>query len=275
MIRTVLRTEHVTMQFGGVIAVNDLNIVVKEHEIIALIGPNGAGKTTAFNDITGVYTPTKGRVIYTKTNGQEIDITGKKPSEIAQLGIARTFQNIRLFKDLSVYENVLIAKHLHLKSNFVSATFRLPGYKKEEEAMRADVERLLKEVKLWDVRNEKASSLPYGKQRYLEIVRALATEPQLLLLDEPAAGMNPKETAELTDFIRQIRDRFKLTIFMIEHHMDLVMEISDRIYVLDFGTTIATGDPAAIQNNERVIKAYLGEDEDAESQRPGCGLRRH
>ena len=258
MIRTVLRTEHVTMQFGGVIAVNDLNIVVKEHEIIALIGPNGAGKTTAFNDITGVYTPTKGRVIYTKTNGQE-----KKPSEIAQLGIARTFQNIRLFKDLSVYENVLIAKHLHLKSNFVSATLRLPGYKKEEEAMRADVERLLKEVKLWDVRNEKASSLPYGKQRYLEIVRALATEPQLLLLDEPAAGMNPKETAELTDFIRQIRDRFKLTIFMIEHHMDLVMEISDRIYVLDFGTTIATGDPAAIQNNERVIKAYLGEDEDA------------
>ena len=247
MIRTVLRTEHVTLQFGGVIAVNDLNIVVKEHEIIALIGPNGAGKTTAFNDITGVYTPTKGRVIYTKTNGQEIDITGKKPSEIAQLGIARTFQNIRLFKDLSVYENVLIAKHLHLKSNFVSATLRLPGYKKEEEAMRADVERLLKEVKLWDVRNEKASSLPYGKQRYLEIVRALATEPQLLLLDEPAAGMNPKETAELTDFIRQIRDRFKLTIFMIEHHMDLVMEISDRIYVLDFGT----------------------------SQRPGCGLRRH
>ena len=263
MIRTVLRTEHVTMQFGGVIAVNDLNIVVKEHEIIALIGPNGAGKTTAFNDITGVYTPTKGRVLYTKANGQEIDITGKKPSEIAQLGIARTFQNIRLFKDLSVYENVLIAKHLHLKSNFVSATFRLPGYKKEEEAMRADVERLLKEVKLWDVRNEKASSLPYGKQRYLEIVRALATEPQLLLLDEPAAGMNPKETAELTDFIRQIRDRFQLTIFMIEHHMDLVMEISDRIYVLDFGTTIATGDPAAIQNNERVIKAYLGEDEDA------------
>ena len=263
MIRTVLRTEHVTMQFGGVIAVNDLNIVVKEHEIIALIGPNGAGKTTAFNDITGVYTPNKGRVLYTKANGQEIDITGKKPSEIAQLGIARTFQNIRLFKDLSVYENVLIAKHLHLKSNFVSATFRLPGYKQEEAAMRADVERLLKEVKLWDVRNEKASSLPYGKQRYLEIVRALATEPQLLLLDEPAAGMNPKETAELTDFIRQIRDRFKLTIFMIEHHMDLVMEISDRIYVLDFGTTIATGDPAAIQNNERVIKAYLGEDEDA------------
>ena len=148
MIRTVLRTEHVTMQFGGVIAVNDLNIVVKEHEIIALIGPNGAGKTTAFNDITGVYTPTKGRVIYSPAEGKEIDITGRKPSEIAQLGIARTFQNIRLFKDLSVYENVLIAKHLHLESNFLAATFRLPGYKKEEEAMRADVERLLKEVNL-------------------------------------------------------------------------------------------------------------------------------
>ena len=263
MIKTILRTNHVTMQFGGVIAVNDLNIVVKEHEIIALIGPNGAGKTTAFNDITGVYTPTKGTVIYTKKGGTEVDITGKKPSEIAKLGIARTFQNIRLFKDLSVYENVLIAKHLHLKSNFLAATFRLPGYKKEEEAMRDHVERLLKEVNLWDLRNEKASSLPYGKQRYLEIVRALATEPQLLLLDEPAAGMNPKETAELTEFIRQIRDRFNLTIFMIEHHMDLVMEISDRIYVLDFGTTIATGDPTAIQNNERVIKAYLGEDEDA------------
>ncbi|MBO5603997.1 MAG: ABC transporter ATP-binding protein [Acidaminococcaceae bacterium] len=263
MIKTILRTQHVTMQFGGVIAVNDLNIVVKEHEIIALIGPNGAGKTTAFNDITGVYTPTKGTVLYTKSDGTEVDITGKKPSEIAKLGIARTFQNIRLFKDLSVYENVLIAKHLHLQSNFLSATLRLPGYKKEEEAMRADVERLLKEVNLWELRNEKASSLPYGKQRYLEIVRALATEPQLLLLDEPAAGMNPKETAELTEFIRQIRDQFNLTIFMIEHHMDLVMEISDRIYVLDFGTTIATGDPAAIQNNERVIKAYLGEDEDA------------
>jgi len=263
MSKNVLRTEHVTMRFGGVIAVNDLNIEVNEHEIIALIGPNGAGKTTAFNDITGVYTPTEGRVLYTDKNGTEVDITGRKPSDIAKMGIARTFQNIRLFKDLSVYENVLIAKHLHLKSNFLSATFRLPGYKQEEVVMRADVERLLKEVNLWDVRNEKASSLPYGKQRYLEIVRALATDPKLLLLDEPAAGMNPKETSELTDFIRQIRDRFNLTIFMIEHHMDLVMEISDRIYVLDFGTTIATGDPTAIQNNERVIKAYLGEDEDA------------
>ena len=263
MSKNILRTEHVTMQFGGVMAVNDLNIEVNEHEIVALIGPNGAGKTTAFNDITGVYTPTKGQVIYTLPDGREVDITGKKPSDIARLGVARTFQNIRLFKDLSVYENVLIAKHLHLKANFLSATFRLPAYRQEEAVMREDVERLLKEVDLWDLRAEKASSLPYGRQRYLEIVRALATNPQLLLLDEPAAGMNPKETNELTDFIRYIRDQFRLTIFMIEHHMDLVMEISDRIYVLDFGTTIAHGDPAAIQNNQRVIKAYLGEDEDA------------
>lgn len=263
MSKNVLRTERVTMQFGGVIAVNDLNIEVNEHEIVALIGPNGAGKTTAFNDITGVYKPTQGKVIYTLPDGKEVDITGKKPSDIARLGVARTFQNIRLFKDLSVYENVLVAKHLHLKSNFLSATFRLPAYRQEEAVMREDVERLLKEVDLWDLREEKASSLPYGRQRYLEIVRALATNPQLLLLDEPAAGMNPKETNELTDFIRYIRDQFNLTIFMIEHHMDLVMEISDRIYVLDFGTTIAHGDPVAIQNNERVIKAYLGEDEDA------------
>lgn len=263
MSKTVLRTEHVTMQFGGVIAVNDLNIRVDEHEIVALIGPNGAGKTTAFNDITGVYRPTRGKVLYTLPDGAEIDITGQKPSAIAKLGIARTFQNIRLFKDLSVYENVLIAKHLHLKAGFLSATFRLPGYVQEEKKMYEDVERLLREVNLWELRQEKASSLPYGKQRYLEIIRALATEPQLLLLDEPAAGMNPKETAELTEFIRKIREQFNLTIFMIEHHMDLVMEISDRIYVLDFGTTIAHGDPAAIQNNEQVIRAYLGEDEDA------------
>ena len=263
MSQNVLRTEHVTQQFGGVIAVNDLNIEVNEHEIIALIGPNGAGKTTAFNDITGVYKPTQGKVIYTGKDGKEIDITGKKPSDIAVLGVARTFQNIRLFKYLSVYENVLIATHLHLKSNFLSAMFRLPWYRKEEARMHETVERLLKEVNLWDVRNEKASSLPYGRQRYLEIIRALATDPKLLLLDEPAAGMNPKETAELTDFIRRIRDEHNLTILMIEHHMDLVMEISDRIYVLDFGNTIAKGDPASIQNNERVITAYLGEDEDA------------
>ncbi len=257
---SLLRTENVMMQFGGVLAVNNLNLEVNEHEIVALIGPNGAGKTTAFNMITGVYTPTQGKVLYMDASGKERDLTGKKPSTIAKLGVARTFQNIRLFSDLTVYENVLIAKHLHLKSNFLSATFRLPWYRKEEAAMRESVEALLKEVDLWDLRNEKASSLPYGQQRHLEIIRALATSPRLLLLDEPAAGMNPKETDELTDFIRHIRDQFGLTIFMIEHHMDLVMEISDRIYVLDFGMTIAQGDPESIQNNQRVITAYLGED---------------
>ena len=259
----VLKTDNITMQFGGVIAVNELAIDVNEHEIVALIGPNGAGKTTAFNMVTGVYRPTSGKVLYTDAGGRQIDITGRKPSDIAKLGIARTFQNIRLFKDLSVYENVMFAKHLHLKANFLAATLHLPGYNKEQAEAEASVEKLLKSVNLWDLRNEKASSLPYGQQRHLEIVRALATEPKLLLLDEPAAGMNPKETDELTAFIRQIREQYNLTIFLIEHHMDLVMEISDRIYVLDFGMTIAQGDPQSIQNNQRVITAYLGEDEDA------------
>ena len=261
--QTVLETDTMTMRFGGVTAVFQLNLDIREHQIVALIGPNGAGKTTAFNMITGVYTPTEGDVIYTAPGGEPVKITGKRPSDIAKMGIARTFQNIRLFKDLSVYENVMIAKHLHLKSNFLSATLHLPWYNKEQREMEADVEKLLRSVDLWDLRHEKASSLPYGKQRRLEIVRALATNPKILLLDEPAAGMNPKETEELTEFIRQIRDEYNLTIFMIEHHMDLVMEISDWIYVLDFGMLIAEGTPAEIQNNNRVIEAYLGVDEDA------------
>ena len=261
--QTVLKTDTMTMRFGGVTAVFQLNLDIREHQIVALIGPNGAGKTTAFNMITGVYTPTEGDVIYTAPGGEPVKITGKRPSDIAKMGIARTFQNIRLFKDLSVYENVMIAKHLHLKSNFLSATLHLPWYNKEQRKMEADVEKLLRSVDLWELRHEKASSLPYGKQRRLEIVRALATNPKILLLDEPAAGMNPKETEELTEFIRQIRDEYNLTIFMIEHHMDLVMEISDWIYVLDFGMLIAEGTPAEIQNNNRVIEAYLGVDEDA------------
>lgn len=260
---TILRTDGITMRFGGVVAVNNLQIDINEHEIVALIGPNGAGKTTAFNMITGVYTPTSGNVIYTDAAGNDIKITGKKPSAIAKLGIARTFQNIRLFKELSVYENVMIAKHLHLKADFMSAALHLPHYNAEQRQAEAEVEELLKKVNLWDLREEQAFSLPYGQQRHLEIVRALATNPRLLLLDEPAAGMNPKETDELTDFISQIRDEYNLTIFMIEHHMDLVMGISDRIYVLDFGQTIASGTPLEIQNNERVIAAYLGVEEDA------------
>lgn len=260
---SILKTDGITMQFGGVRAVSNLQLDIQEGEIAALIGPNGAGKTTVFNMVTGVYKPTKGQVIYTDGGGKEVNLTGKKPSTIAKLGIARTFQNIRLFKDLTVYENVLIAKHLHLKSDFLSATLHLPWYMKEENSNKQEVEELLKSVNLWDIRNEKSSSLPYGQQRRLEIVRALATGPRLLLLDEPAAGMNPNETDDLTGFIKQIHDKFHLTIFMIEHHMNLVMDISDCIYVLDFGETIAKGNPETIQNNERVIQAYLGVDEDA------------
>lgn len=265
------------MQFGGVIAVDNMNLEVDKGEIVSLIGPNGAGKTTAFNVITGVYAPTNGAVYY---KGNKIiqnypqgkmkklyrgenpmTYTGQHavaptPDKITRLGIARTFQNIRLFKSQTVFENILIAKHMLRTSNIFTATFRLNG--KEEARMRRESEELLHLMELDDVRDELATSLPYGKQRHLEIARALATKPELLLLDEPAAGMNPQETLELTQFIGRIRDEFGLTIFMIEHHMDLVMEISDRIYVLDFGKPIAEGTPEEIRNNPRVIEAYLG-----------------
>ena len=254
----ILKAEAITMQFGGLTAVKEFNLNLEKGKIVALIGPNGAGKTTAFNMITGVYPPTKGKVFF---KGQ--DITGLKPDAITKLGIARTFQNIRLFRDLTVYENVLIGNHLRIKSNILTATAQLPQYKKEEAHFRDKTETLLKRVGLWDLRAEKAGSLPYGKQRRLEIARALATEPEVLLLDEPAAGMNPKESDDLTEFIREIRDEFNLTIFMIEHHMQVVMGISDKIYVFDYGITIAEGNPKEIQNNERVIVAYLGVDEDA------------
>ncbi|MEG0771822.1 ABC transporter ATP-binding protein [Clostridium sp.] len=254
----LLRADNATMQFGGLTAVNEFNLNIQEGEIVALIGPNGAGKTTAFNMITGVYTPTKGKIIY---GGK--DITGNRPDLITKKGIARTFQNIRLFKDLSVLDNVLIANHLHLKSGLISAILKLPSYRREERAIREKSLALIERVGLTDVMNEKASSLPYGKQRRLEIARAIATNPKLLLLDEPAAGMNPKETEELTEFIKEIRGEYDLTIFMIEHHMQVVMGISDRIYVLDYGITIAEGTPHEIQNNQRVIEAYLGVKEDA------------
>ncbi len=278
MREALLLTEHLTMQFGGVVAVDDLNIKIPTGEITALIGPNGAGKTTAFNVITGGYQPTCGRVIfdgqiiaenhprskmkkiysgtYTEPSTQTVVHT---PDQITRLGMARTFQNIRLFKDLSVFENVLIAKHCHIKASLFGSTFRLN--RAEERAMRAESEALLDRVGLLSSANEKSSSLPYGKQRRLEIARALATGPRLLLLDEPAAGMNPKETDELSAFIVEIKEAFGLTIFLIEHHMNLVMDISDSIYVLDYGKTIAYGTPAEIQNNERVIQAYLGVDE--------------
>lgn len=254
----VLETRKLGISFGGLKAVNDFNIKIYPGELVGLIGPNGAGKTTVFNLLTGVYAPTEGTVIL---DGQPLN--GKKTYQFVAAGVARTFQNIRLFGALTVFENVLIAKHMRAKQNFLSATFRLNA--KEEARMRAEAMALLEEQGLAQHKDEVASSLPYGLQRRLEIARALATEPKLLLLDEPAAGMNPQETQELTDFIREIRDKYHLTVLMIEHHMDLVMQISDRIYVLDFGKLIAEGTPEEISGNQRVIDAYLGVADDAEN----------
>ena len=275
MSKNVLKVENATMQFGGVVAVDNLNLEINQGEIVALIGPNGAGKTTAFNVVTGVYQPTNGAVYFNgekiienhpqgkmkklykgEHNGEYTNVLAPTPDIITKMGMARTFQNIRLWKSQTVFDNVLIAKHCRTTSNIFTATLRMN--RKEEAKQRAEVEELLKVVGLYEERNELATSLPYGKQRRLEIARALAAEPTLLLLDEPAAGMNPQETDELTAFIGEIRDKFNVTIFLIEHHMDLVMHISDRIYVLDFGKQIAEGTPAEIQNNQRVIDAYLG-----------------
>ena len=280
--KTMLQVENVTMQFGGVVAVNDLSMEVREGEIVAIIGPNGAGKTTAFNVITGVYAPTNGRVRFDgscvagnyphgkmKKNylGEHAGLYSRvkepTPDQLTALGMARTFQNIRLWKSMTVFDNVLVAKHLKRSSNLFSATFR--GNRSEEARQRQETLALLEIVGLAEVKDELATSLPYGKQRRLEIARALATEPKLLLLDEPAAGMNPQETQELTQFIGQIRKDFDVTIVLIEHHMDLVMDISDRIYVLDFGRLIAQGTPEEIQKNEKVIDAYLGVVDDAEN----------
>ena len=279
--KNVLRVENVTMQFGGVVAVDDLSMEVNEGEIVALIGPNGAGKTTAFNVITGVYAPTNGQVLFDGKKVVENHPRGKMrrqykgkhlgdyksvleptPDKLTRMGMARTFQNIRLWKSMTVFDNVLIAKHLRRSSNMFTAMFRLNA--REEARQRAEVLELLRVVGLEDVKDELATSLPYGKQRRLEIARALATDPTLLLLDEPAAGMNPQETLELAEFIKEIRTKFHKTILLIEHHMDLVMGIADRIYVLDFGKLIARGTPEEIQNNERVIDAYLGVADDAE-----------
>ncbi len=276
----VLQLENITMQFGGVVAVNNLSLEVNEGEIVALIGPNGAGKTTCFNIITGVYQPSNGQAsFYDKPyvrnhpqgkmkklyKGEDPakylgHVIAPTPDHITKMGIARTFQNIRLWKSMTVFDNVIVAKHMRAKQNLFSSTFR--ANRKEEARMRAETEALLREQGLWKHRDDLATSLPYGLQRRLEIARALATDPKLLLLDEPAAGMNPQETLELADFIHDIRDKYHLTILLIEHHMDLVMNISDRIYVLDFGSLIAKGLPEEIQKDQRVIDAYLGVVED-------------
>lgn len=274
----VLRVSDITMQFGGVVAVNNLSLEVNKGEIIGLIGPNGAGKTTAFNVITGVYAPTNGAV---EINGKRVlenypqgkmktlykgqndgKYTNKQilaPHRITKLGVARTFQNIRLFKGMSVFENVLVAMHTNLEAGILSATFK--KNRKEEEKMREEAMHLLRMFDLEDLKDDPATSLPYGKQRHLEIARALATKPQLLLLDEPAAGMNPQESDELMHLVEKIRDDFDLSVLMIEHHMQVVMGICERIYVLDYGALIAEGTPEEIQNNQRVIEAYLGVDD--------------
>lgn len=252
---SMLKTDNLSRVFGGLRAVSNFTIDIKPGELVGLIGPNGAGKTTVFNLLTGVYEPSEGTIEF---DGKSI--VGLKPYQITQRGIARTFQNIRLFADLSVLDNVKIAYHFHVKYGLLESVLRIGRYYAEEAEITANAVEFLKIFNLEDKKDEIAKNLPYGEQRRLEIARALAAQPKLLLLDEPAAGMNPQETHELMEMIRWIRQRFNLTILLIEHDMSLVMGVCERIYVLDYGQIIAAGTPAEIKCNPRVIEAYLGEE---------------
>ena len=249
----LLETKDLGIQFGGLRALDDVYLTVDEREIIGLIGPNGAGKTTVFNLLTGVYTPTKGAIRFCGKS-----IIGKKPYQINRLGIARTFQNIRLFKHMSVLDNIKVAMNQNMHYTVIESMFRLPRYWKEEARVTEKAKELLRIFDMEDTADQMAANLPYGQQRKLEILRAIASKPKVLLLDEPAAGMNPTETRELMETIGQIRDMFGVGILLIEHDMALVMGVCERIYVLDYGTLIASGTPEEIRSDERVIKAYLG-----------------
>jgi branched-chain amino acid transport system ATP-binding protein len=261
--KPVLEVNRLTKDFGGLRALDQIDLEVRPREIVALIGPNGAGKTTFFNCITGIYPPTKGDMLLTRPEGETTRLNGLKPNVVTTHGMARTFQNIRLFGNMTVLENVMIGRHCRMRSGIPGAILRPPGTRREEKQVIQDSYHMLEKIGLTQYVNEFAKNLPYGAQRRLEIARALATEPFLLLLDEPAAGMNARETHELDELILRIRKQENVSILLIEHDMKLVMSLSDRIYVVDYGKKIAEGTPREIQRNPAVIKAYLGEEVDA------------